>query len=145
MQMKNRALYCCIAVSALAGCSTLGVPMGGRDGDSPSNPCKKSKCDVDVVVVSCTDIRADPPKIYIEARNKAKIHWYLKTPGYTFAAKGIEWKDAKGHGEFETPEPGATEFRWKDKNTTPGEYDYNIHLIGPGGGNCDYHPTVVNG
>lgn len=143
--MKNRALYCCIAVSVLAACSTLGPKGLGRDGDSPNNKCKKSKCDVDIIVNTCTDIQADPPKIYIEAGNKAKIHWYLKAPGYTFTARGIEWKDRRGDGEFETPEPGATEFRWKDKSTTAGEYDYNIHLTGPGGEPCDYHPTVVNG
>lgn len=144
--MKNRALYCCIAVSLLAGCSSLGMSPMAREGDSATNPCKNAKCDVDIVVTSCTDIKADPPAMYIGKGNNAKIHWYLKgAAGYTFTANGIDWKTPEGKREFDQSKPGATEFVWKDKSVNPGSYPYSVHLKGPGGTTCDVDPTVVNG
>jgi hypothetical protein len=127
-----------------------GSVVTAMEGQSKDLPCKSNKCEVHVTVTRCNgddnDIKATPDPVYIGKGNKAKIHWIIDSPGYTFTANGVGWKTAAGKGEFEDSDPGAREYKWKNKDKPPGgKWDYWIELNGPNKTACKKDPTVVNG
>jgi len=104
--------------------------------------CQGPTCATTVTIESCKSYKVSTEPIVVAKGNKPVLRWTLVTPGWIFTKEGI---DIKKHGtEFEgkAKESGAS-FKWKNKNTKPGEYKYNISVT-DGNQVCTYDPTVVN-
>ena len=125
---------------AAAGVSLSGFAATNAKDVQPN--CVNPTCVTTVSILSCTKYELSTDPIVVAKGNKPVLRWTLVTPGWIFTKEGI---DIKKHGtEFEgkAKESGAS-FKWKNKNTKPGEYKYNISVT-DGNQVCTYDPTVVN-
>jgi hypothetical protein len=127
-----------------AGCATQSPIAAG--------PCNAGVCKVTVQVLDCTrkdGFVASPDLLAVNASNR--IEWDLITPGYRFAADGIDIK--KNDGVFEDPKVigNGTKFSWKDRHASapgyaPRVYDYVINVVSQDGAvRCGaFDPRISN-
>ncbi len=107
--------------------------------------CGHGKCKIDIQVTEgatpCATATPDYQYVF-KGNKKDDIKWSISTPGWKFAAKGIEFAS---NTQFSGPAGGNTNsFKWKDANTDTSTYKYKIHLVN-GAKKCDADPSVVNG
>lgn len=109
-------------------------------------PCTASgNCTVQVRVGANCAISVAPDPLAVAGRGQAKkITWEIATDGYVFASNGIAFKAASA--EFDEPELDGKKFRWRDRHTTSGRYEYNVNVVrtGPNPATCSVDPVVVN-
>jgi hypothetical protein len=143
--MKNRALLFAASL-CVAACATAQPRSQNFDAACPD---EHGKCNVTITATGCSQdkIVAFPDRLGVDVSQKqVKIVWTItNSPGYTFkrGTDGIEFTAAGG--EFDEPEwLDAKNYRFKDKNFTPGDFKYKIRLF-KGGAECTKDPTIVNG
>ena len=75
--------------------------------------------------------------------NNINIHWDISTPGWTFPSNGIVITNPGS--EFEDPEVqnNGNRFKWKDKNSSAGNYKYAINVTN-GSTPLTFDPTIIN-
>lgn len=114
---------------------TSGPPV-----DAKTLHCRKGQsCDVKVfvkcILLFCT-ASVDHVRVVVEkGHNGAVIRWELQDPHYKFAVNGIEFvtPPLPPDGEFHNCRkvgPADTRFQCIDRNTTSGEWKYNVNVIG---------------
>ena len=127
---------------------TAPAPMRG-----PAAKCDGSTarpCEITITVYGdCGDanyIAANPDPLPVDKRgNNPNIDWEIDSAnaGYKFAPNGI---DFHGSTVFTNSQPGATKFRWQDKNADHEYHKYAINLLRPDGSACaPKDPGVING
>jgi hypothetical protein len=146
--MNNRALLSVAALSlAIAACAGLKgfPPPAGPPGSSVDNPCKDPVCEVVITSTKCKEndyvVNAVLDTLYVAPPNGA-IHWTIRSPGYAFIGKGIDFKTAAGQKTFHHPKPGSTQW-YVENDGTKGKFDYGIWLKGPDG-TCHADPSIMN-
>lgn len=128
-------LVCLVAGAGLSACTTM-------SGIETMANCPGSSCDATVSVGSCTDIRVTPEPIVVARGNKPVMRWNLVTPGWTFTDNGVNIRDHFGEFEGKLKESG-TRFKWKNKNSKPGRYKYDV-VVTDGRQTCPWDPWIVN-
>jgi hypothetical protein len=144
--MKNKALYLAAAVSlAMSGCSLL------RGFPGPGVPptileCKlHGTCQIDLDVDNCV-ITPQYDEIHVKPGNfKAKIHWKLKSPHYSFRRDGVFIKQPTD--QFTSiPTGNKSVFTLEDAKTQGGRFPYGIRIHDDRNNvDCkDFDPVIVN-
>ncbi len=66
------------------------------------------------------------------------------TNGFLFSANGIEFKSS--NNEFADPEPLGNRFKWKNKHTRAGSYEYAVNVVRSDNSlsTCSKDPVVNN-
>lgn len=136
-----RALLAAGLLVGLAGCENL--PGQAKTGDAnqmiAGTGCNPGQhlCRVKIEVTDCTDrtgsgLVATPDDLKVGERSL--IIWFIATPGYKFAPRGIDIK--KNDGVFEDPRPLAAGkiYSWHDKHNEyafygPSSYNYTINVV----------------
>jgi len=158
--MRMTGLFCgVVAVSALMGCSDMIRPM------ADSVPLTTFKCTYDVdcrVLVSVTNtnpcvVTVDRPDIEMKGSSTFSgvthlIRWELDEAAddarFRFDAdKGVLLKTPDQDGQFsgQSPQGGAKQYHWRDKNTNYRTYDYEINIVQKNSTNrCRLDPRVIN-
>jgi hypothetical protein len=147
--MNNRALLSIAALSlTVAACAALEGPPPpgpGTPGSSAGNPCTDPICEVSITATMCKEhdyvVNAVPDTLYVAPPNQM-IHWTIKSGGYGFIGKGIDFKSEGGKTTFKNPKPGSTDWYY-DNDGTKGKFDYGIWLKGPDG-TCHVDPSIMN-
>ena len=146
--MKNRALLFAASL-CVAACAT--AQPRSQDFDAAC-PDEQGKCNVTITATGCTPdkIVAFPDRLGVDTTQKhVKIVWTItNSPGYTFkrGTDGIEFTTSPPPGEFDEPEwLDNKNYKFKDKNFTPGDYKYKIRIFNRAGTECTKDPTIVNG
>jgi hypothetical protein len=104
--------------------------------------CTGATCITTVTVDSCKSITVSTEPIVVAKGNKPVLRWKLATAGWSFTEDGIDFKEPGGEFEDKKKESG-TSFKYKNKNSKPGEYKYDV-VVTDGKQTCRYDPTVVN-
>ena len=137
--MHTKRLSLAAAVVVLASCAhqPRHPPMSPM-----STSCGDNVCHVRVTVENCA-YTVDPPRLEVLKGAPRVIKWSLPPASpYDFASDGIHFKQATS--EFDSPSPQGKHFTWRDKNTTPGEYAYNVR-VQRGAVACPvFDPSIVN-
>jgi len=109
---------------------------------TPSAACRSSPCDATVTVQSCGKIQVTPDPIVVANGNKPVMRWTLETSGWSFTDNGIDILKPGGQFDGKAKE-SARSFKWKNNNSMPGTYKYDVYVT-DGSTTCRYDPTIVN-
>jgi hypothetical protein len=142
--MKNRALLFATSL-CVAACATAQPRSQNIDAACPD---EHGKCNVTITATGCSPdkIVAFPDRLGVDLTKKhVKITWTItNSPGYTFkrGTDGIEFAS----NDFDEPEwLDSKNYKFKDKNLTPGDFKYKIRIFDGTGAACVKDPTIVNG
>ena len=117
-----------IAMLGIVSCSTVQVARTTPAG--PPVPCNPGVCTLTVTVTSCGGvggITVNPP--YVSVASPQNIRWNIVTPGFVFAANGIEFDPP--NAQFEPQHsPDATEFRLRNHHRQTGDFYYFVNVQG---------------
>ncbi len=137
--MKNRTRM----VPAAVGVGVVGLmflPDAAAAGCNPGG-----NCTVDVTVGANCAITVDPDPLDVpQPRGAKSITWKIVTNGFLFSANGIEFKSS--NNEFADPEPLGNRFKWKNKHTRAGSYEYAVNVVRSDNSlsTCSKDPVVNN-
>jgi hypothetical protein len=96
----------------------------------PAKACTPGICVIHVYVDNCQapgGIRVHMP--YASTGGAVNLRWVIDTPGYVFAANGIEFDPADPQFEPKAS-PQPSEFRIQDHNSSAGDYYYYVNVQG---------------
>jgi hypothetical protein len=124
--------------TALLACSSMSIVMAA--GCNPGG-----NCSVDVTVGANCAISVSPDPLDVpQPRGAKSITWTIVTSGYEFASNGIAFKSATN--EFVDPVQQGNRFRWSNRHTLAGSYEYNVNVVssGPNPVRCVLDPLINN-
>jgi hypothetical protein len=130
-------------VSVAAGAVLLALTLMSSATAAGCNP--GGNCTVDVTVgVNCAIAVSPDPLDVPQPRGAKSITWNIKTNGFEFATNGIAFKSP--NNEFEDPEARGKRFKWKNKHTRAGSYEYAVNVVGSGSNpaTCSKDPLINN-
>lgn len=137
--MASSSKWLFVALSAaLMGCSSMSSALAA--GCNPGG-----NCSVDVTVgANCAIVVSPDPLVVPAPRGAKKVTWTIVTNGFEFASNGIEFKSP--NDEFVDPVRQGKTFSWKNKHTGPGDYAYNVNVVGsgPNPASCTLDPLITN-
>lgn len=136
-----------MAAAALLACMAAAGPALAqhKPASASATPCNPGNCRITVTVNDCQaegGITVDPDNVAVNsARN---MRWEIVTPGYVFAANGIQFDPP--HAQFEPRNsPKPNEIHIFNKKTQNGDFYYFVNVKKSGGGDCrQVDPFVRN-
>jgi len=135
---KRSGMYCVTVGAVLLGCSSMSSVRAA--GCNPGG-----NCTVDVTVGANCAITVSPDPLDVpQPRGAKSITWNIVTSGYVFADNGIAFKSS--NSEFEDPEVQGNRFKWKNKHTGVGRYEYAVNVVrtDPSPATCSKDPVIRN-
>jgi len=136
--VKRSGLFSVVFGTALLGCSSISSVRAA--GCNPGG-----NCSVDVTVGANCAITVDPDPLNVpQPRGAKSITWNIVTNGFEFTANGIAFKSP--NDEFEDPELQGRRFKWKNKHTRIGSYEYAVNVVRSGSNpvTCSKDPLINN-
>jgi hypothetical protein len=146
MKMNSKALLTMAACGfALGSCAW----WEGHAAEAKAVVCKEKTCRVAVTVNACK-VSVDPDVLGIfKGVRDVEIVWEIKSQGAVFVRENpISFKpkdrDAAAK-QFSSPALlDEKRFRWRDANSAPGQFHYEVRVIDKGTTCPPLDPTVVN-
>lgn len=137
MARRSRIHAAVVGVGLLA-CSSMSAVTAA--GCNPGGNCR-----VDVTVGANCAITVSPDPLDVpQPRGAKSITWNIKTNGFVFAPDGIAFKSS--NSEFADPEVQGNRFKWKNRHTRAGSFEYAVNVIGsgPSPATCSKDPLINN-
>ncbi len=116
------------AILGVVACSTAQVARTLPAG-APV-PCNPGICTINVTVASCGTaggITVDKP--FVSVAGPQNMRWNIVTPGFVFAANGIEFDPPNSQFQVQNS-PDPAEFRIHNQRSQSGDFYYFINVQG---------------
>src|SRR5262249_4486337 len=144
--MKTVRLFAiCVAALVFAVSSTAqpGPKVVKPKDTTTKKACTEDDCTLTVTFNTCADAGIDMEAFTIEiAPGKGKtVEWTL-TGNAKFTNSGVNFK--QNQSVFQNPTGSNQKFKWNNKHTDKGTFQYNIDVDIGGGQVCRLDPIIVN-
>ena len=106
-------------------------------------PNCNERCEV-VITMSAgcgSGIKVAPDPVVVGAGKSPEITWTVRAQAWQFEAEGIFFH--QGEGAFKQASKEGKKIKFRNTNSKPGTYKYDVILKGPEGV-CKLDPTVIN-
>ncbi len=138
---------CSFALGSCAWLDRLLHPAGGS-GSPSAVVCAEKECRVAITVTNCV-ITVETPVLGIKKGNRdVDIIWQIRSKGAVFARENpifFKGDRVEAARQFTLPKLlGEQEFRWRDANSSPGEFRYGVTVVDGGKACAPLDPIIIN-